>query len=386
MLILFTVAVAFEIVQVWASAQQLEISRVMEISKNMGPTELSALRNTAVNITEVIVNPVALYKQYGMVSPPVIGTTAKAFFNYGVQIVLLLGRDAFGGTALLKRRLDEDVHFAIPSICFQVVGQGSAVFSYWKIAEATMPWKGAEYREAFYFLASQHSSSVVIVVGLAQNLILPRFVKTDTEMYIAQALSVSGLVAGIPLWASIAFAGFPYSLLPLLLASCLISCMVGNLSPGKSHKEMDTFMAIIFGASILNFVGFALGVWTYPGYAFMTMASFVVELVIPVLALLYWISQNLSDHGVGYATGVAFANGLVVVYLVSMSVPVVLLTTHGHLTDATPLAFWGKKILPYFTYTFMRPVNNEIANGDDAANQYSRVVGLWMSELLGWVA
>lgn len=116
------------------------------------------------------------------------------------------------------------------------------------------------------------------------------------------------------------------------------------------------------------------------------LGSFLLELILPLCLAVAFLFEYLKVGGTKSEVGTAglgmfgcFATALVSSYMVSMLIPVCILTTHGYFADAAPTVFWGKKIGTYVSCTFVIPGYRGVAT-------LSKAVQLWWSEFLSLFA
>lgn len=207
--------------------------------------------STTLLVTHMIVNSSAMYKHYGMTAPPVLAITTKAFFNYCVAMMLLVGRAMFKGKAEVKKILLGTVQFGKLSMAFQIVGQVSALLAYGLIAYHTQCWTGGNAWQTFTYLVSQHSASTTIVVSVANNAAVRFFIPEDqhTARMAANVLLYTALVVGIPLWVAIATAlaspGGTHIITSIVIAVVFVVWADGK--PGSFRERVTQFLRDMMG-------------------------------------------------------------------------------------------------------------------------------------------
>lgn len=381
-----------------AMAVVLEIVAIRgELSTPPPATMLTAdpppFANTSTpTITELIEDTDVLYKTYGIANVPVFAATAKGFFNYAVQTGLLVGPEwrRGGKVAAIERMKGQSITFGRLSQVFQVVGQLSAVTSYWLLAHHTRCWAGQQQWEIFSLLVSQHSSSTSVIVGVANNAVVRYFAEDTASSRAAHVLFYTGLAAGAPLWAVVVTTQCSWGgllVLPLVVMFLLFWAACQEGKPGVLTEDFALFFGLASSVLILEWLvlGFccsppgSIGVkWD----SILLTGAVVVEMVLPAFTL--WISlASLLVPGhrkcVGDLLGHAFLTALMGSVLLSLAVPTNLLTHHGYFASAAPTVFAGKKIIKYFTYTMIRPAIAE-------AGHASGIFHIWASEFFSWFA
>lgn len=368
----------------------------------------SDANDVAADLQTIILNPDRMYAAFGFVSAPLLFTSLKGIFTFGVQQLLFFGRAAFGGKEAMVEKNTAPLRFSKVSVAFQILGLTTTSYSFTSLAMIVQPWAGWAEWKLYSHLTSQHAGAVTVIVGLFNNAAVASFVTVDAanpapydEAFVARALAVAGALVGMPLWTGfLSTSGWQllFVVLAAFLAFCLLQFsgtapMISALRYGdcfSSDAVVGLKFAYCFRAVfawwwifMLALIWLLAGIWQ--GHAWLLAGATLLELFLPLAAVIVGAVVYLSPRGNPPLMPLTFVFAMTAVYILTVVTPAGLLMQEGsaNFYDAAPSAFMAKRIGPFVNYTFAVPAKRG-AQAAGAALTSSSQMQLWVAQLLSW--
>jgi hypothetical protein len=340
------------------------------------------------NVIPLIQDPDRTAEMFGFAPAPLYFLNVKGYFNYTVQMLLLIGAAALlAGRPEVKKALLAPVRFKLTSVLFQVLGLSSTAFAFVSLAVTSDALASWAHWRVYSYLVTQVSGAITLAVGLGNNVMTFMFIVDNkdapySERTVAGGLVVLGLVVGTPIWAALMTAGL-YGMLAYLLPSLILLFLLYLLNAirivgcQRACMGLKDLCVKVFGQNLKHPTGIFYNsmtwlimltlIWLCAGITkigtWHLVGATLLELVLPLVgvgALAVWSSpdQKPDDNSAVLVLGIGFVVAMISTYFIAMVMPASLLAMDPSIGygGAAPSAFMAKKGVTFSKYTFVIPV------------------------------